>query len=197
MAESDKSLPVRDLLAENFGLLIAYVVPGLAALWACALWDVKIGAWMAQAGTLDTTIGGFLILTVAALGAGMLVQALRFALFELLLPKSSHALRWWPYLTAPSYEHRQRRDPEVRAALREITDQHYRYYQCHGGLSVALVAVLVAWCVREENVSFGAKAAMAALCLVCLAALFLAAMDALRRTRERMTEIQRPVREVA
>ena len=70
---SSETLPIRDLVAENFGLLIAYIVPGLAGLWAACVWDPGVRAWVAQSesANLYTSIGGFLVLTMAALGVGL------------------------------------------------------------------------------------------------------------------------------
>ena len=190
------ALPFRDLLAENFGMLIAYVVPGLAALWAVSLWDPGIRAWVSAASALDSTIGGFLVLILSALGAGMVVQALRFVVFEQLLPSSRRARTRWPFLRAPKYSHAARKDPEVRAALREITDQHYRYYQCHGGLACALLIVFGAWCWKDPTLWLQ-KAGFGVAVLALEAALVSAALDALKRTRERAAEIQPPLREAA
>lgn len=192
-----EDVPVRDLVAENFGLLIAYVIPGLAGLWATCLWDAGIRGWVAQSASLTTSIGGFLVLTMAALGVGLSVQALRFAAFEVVLAKVSGLVAKYPYLKPPAYNNAQRVDPQVRATSREITDQHYRYYQCHGGLAIAFPVVFIAWCAKEPAISIGGKLIMALPFLIVEAALVAAAIDALRRTRERTTAVLQAVRKEA
>ncbi len=80
--------------------------------------------------------------------------------------------------------------------MREINDQHYRYYQCHGGLAIALLGVMAAWSLREPAVGLWAKAGVWVLFAGLEVALAWAALDALRRMRAKATDVQN-IREVA
>ncbi len=155
-------------------------------------------SWVAKTAALDATIGGFLMLTMTALGVGMVIQALRFTIFERVLPKIPKAKEWWPYLMEPEQSHARRREPQIRAALREITDHHYRYYQCHGGLAIALLGAFVAWCYRDWTISVASKVGMGALLFLLEASLGAAALDALRRMRKAADILKSPpIREAA
>src|SRR5438093_134632 len=54
--------PVRDVTSENFGLLIAYLLPGFVALWGVSPAVPGAGAWLAAPPVGAPTVGGFLYL---------------------------------------------------------------------------------------------------------------------------------------
>ncbi len=197
--ESSGSLPFRDLVAENFGLLIGYVVPGLAGLWAAAIWDPGVQSWVTKTAALDATIGGFLMLMMSALGVGVGIQALRFVAFERILPKIPKAKEWWPCLVEVEPSHARRRDPQIRLALRELTIHHYRYYQCQGGLAIAILGAFIAWCGRDWTTAAASKVGVGLLVMLLEVSLVAAALDALCRMRKRAADILRslPIRETA
>lgn len=64
---------------DNFGPLIAYLVPGAIVLLGGSQFSSMLRAWFASTPTDAPTIGGFLYLTVASLGVGMTVSAVRWA----------------------------------------------------------------------------------------------------------------------
>ena len=63
---------------ENFGLLIAYIVPGLTALWGASYLSATIRSWMSGPAIHGPTIGGFLFATIAAVGTGLVVSTVRW-----------------------------------------------------------------------------------------------------------------------
>jgi hypothetical protein len=194
MAESG-SATVRDLVAENFGIVVAYVVPGGVALLAGMYASPGLKGWVSQAAGEATTFGGFLILVTVALGLGMIVQAARFFFFERFLtwrrlPGSSRIKDRYPDLFRERASHSTRREPEVRAAFRELSEAHYRFYQCHGGLFIAGPAAFVSWWYwRPSSAGVVKLAVVGALLLLAEVALFEAALDALKRNRERERDI--------
>src|SRR5438105_2045861 len=62
---------------ENFGSLIAYLVPGATALLGGSVFSPLLKTWFSFASEGAPTIGGFLYLTVASLAAGMTVSVVR------------------------------------------------------------------------------------------------------------------------
>jgi len=70
---------VKDVTSNNFGVLIAYLVPGATALWGISLFSPAVRAWFASTPQDVPTISGFLYLTVASLAVGMTVTAIRWA----------------------------------------------------------------------------------------------------------------------
>ena len=67
---------------DNFGPLIAYLVPGATVLLGASQFSPTLHEWFAAAPTDAPTIGGFLYLTVASLGVGMTVSAVRWAIVD-------------------------------------------------------------------------------------------------------------------
>jgi len=54
---------VKDVTSNNFGVLIAYLVPGATALWGISLFSPAVRAWFASTPQDAPTISGFLYLT--------------------------------------------------------------------------------------------------------------------------------------
>lgn len=176
---------VVDKAAEHFGYLIAYLLPGLAGLWAASYCSPVVKTWLTEAATHDTSVGGFLFLMVAAVGVGMAVQALRWCVFDHLLPKlgSAYLRDTWGVGPRPRYDESRANEAGVQAALIQIRDQHYRYYQSQGGLAVALPIVFVAWLFCHGA---GLRALYLGPAFLALeAVLFFAALDANRRGRDK------------
>lgn len=67
---------------DNFGPLIAYLVPGATVLLGASQFSPTLRSWFAAAPADAPTIGGFLYLTVASLGVGMTVSAVRWAIID-------------------------------------------------------------------------------------------------------------------
>ena len=73
-----------DLSEKNFGLVIAYVVPGFVALWGVAYLSPTVASWIAASQSAAPTVAGFLYATLASLAAGLTVSAVRWALIDTL-----------------------------------------------------------------------------------------------------------------
>ena len=71
-----------DISSRNFGLLIAYLIPGFILIWGLGQWSPDVAAWLAGADGAGPTIGGFLIISVASIAAGMTASAIRWALID-------------------------------------------------------------------------------------------------------------------
>ena len=61
----------------NFGVLIAYILPGLLVLWGLSELSPAFRGWLAAAAPDTATIGGFLYITIAAIGAGLTASTVR------------------------------------------------------------------------------------------------------------------------
>lgn len=113
---------------DNFGPLIAYLVPGATALLGLSAYSPVLRSWFSFTPAEAPTIGGFLYLTLASLTAGMTVSAVRWLFVDTL-----HA---WTRIAATSlnFSHLGSR-VEAYALLIEI---HYRHYQFHANMFVAV-----------------------------------------------------------
>lgn len=112
---------------DNFGPLIAYLVPGATVLVGMSNFSPTLQGWFASSPLDSPTIGGFLYLSVAAIAAGMTVSALRWAFVD-----TVHA---WSGLQTPSLDFsRLGENVDAFVLLIEI---HYRHYQFYANMLVA------------------------------------------------------------
>lgn len=106
---------------DTFGPLIAYLVPGVTALWGVSLFNPTIQSWLAVTSASAPSVGGFLYLTIAALTMGMTVTAIRWAVID-----TSHAITGLP---PPKLDFAQL--PGRVDSLTLLIEIHYRHYQFH------------------------------------------------------------------
>lgn len=124
----------KDPSINDFGLLIAYLLPGFAALWGCGYFVPEIRVFMSVAPDDSPTLGGFLYVTLAAIAAGLTVSTIRWLLLD--------GLHHFTGLSRPAYDFSQFR--EHVAAYSLLNDIHYRYYQFYGNSVIALAWVEIA-----------------------------------------------------
>jgi hypothetical protein len=115
----------------DFGLLIAYVLPGFAALWGMTYVSPEIRGWIGTAPVDVPTVGGFLYTTVASVAAGLTVSTVRWLIID--------AVHHWTGLRRPQWDFA--RFQEHVIGYNVLTDIHYRYYQFYGNSCIALLWV--------------------------------------------------------
>lgn len=113
---------------DNFGPLIAYLVSGATVLLGASQFSPTLRAWFAAAPMDAPTIGGFLYLTVASLGVGMTVSAVRWATID-----QFHAHTGLP-IPQRNFS-KLGRNVEAFQLLIRI---HYEHYQFYSNMFVAL-----------------------------------------------------------
>src|SRR6266511_2637234 len=69
---------------DNFGLLIAYMIPGLIVVWGVGYVSPTVANWLGAAPPDAPTVGGFLYITIASVAAGLIVSAVRWLLIDTL-----------------------------------------------------------------------------------------------------------------
>jgi hypothetical protein len=165
---------LRDVTHDNFGFLIAYVVPGAIAVWAVGYFSPTVAGWFGS-GTADApTIGGFLYVTIASVAAGMLVSAVRWLLIDTLHHATGIPKPAWDFA----------RLQQNLDAFQTVVEHQYRHYQAYSNCLVALVFL---YAVRRFAVGgdarqlLGETAVFAAVGTLC----FVASRDNLRRYYER------------
>lgn len=127
---------MRDLTSANFGLLIAFVLPGFVLLWGMEPYSSTISGWFHTPSSDGSSLGGFLYVTVASVATGQFISTVRWLTVDQLM-----------YLVGvprPKWNFRQLRESvDVFDRLVEI---HYRFYQWHSNSLVALnAAVILRW----------------------------------------------------
>lgn len=119
---------MKEVHSGNFGLLIAYVVPGFVALWGVGSFSETVRSWFAADRTAAPTVGGFLFGTLAAIAAGLVVNAVRWHLVDSLHFATGVPAKNWDYSKLP-----QRVEP-----FRYLVSTQFRYYECYANLLVAI-----------------------------------------------------------
>lgn len=154
---------------ENFGPLIAYLIPGATVLLGASEFSPALRAWLAVTAADAPTIGGFLYLTLASLGAGMTVSAIRWLVID-----SLHA---WTGIRPPALDFgKLGKNVEAFAILIDI---HYRHYQFHANMVVAVAAAYL--CHRLELGVAGPVGWFDFGALVIVAVFFVTSRDNLRK----------------
>lgn len=171
---------MNELSEKNFGLVIAYVLPGLVAVWGTGYLSPTVAAWLhsPQRGTL--TVAGFLLVTLASLAAGLTVSAVRWALVDTF----HHATGVEP----PAWEFAGLGDR--LAEFQAIVEYHYRYYEFYANMFIAVGFAYRAWLVYEGKTLL--EGGWSSLGFVLLELVLLAgSRDALRKYYRRAEQLLR------
>lgn len=118
----------------DFGLFIAYVLPGFTALLGASYFSPEIQSWIGSSESQEPTLGGFLYMTVASIAAGLTVSTVRWLLMD--------TLHHWTGLKRPEWDFSRFQD--YLGAYGVLTDIHYRYYQSNAGMVIAILWVAIA-----------------------------------------------------
>lgn len=116
-------------LERNFGLVIAFLLPGFVCLAGASRFSPTIAGWMSLAPTSDPTVVGFLYVLLASLGAGMVASAARWAIIDTLhhrtglLPPNLNFSRLQANLDA----------------FQMAVEHNYRHFQFYANMMIASV----------------------------------------------------------
>lgn len=173
-----------DVIDKNFGVVIAFWLPGFLLLWGLAYSFPQVSALMPKPTEGEApTVGGFLYVALASLAVGLIVSAIRWMIVDTLM-------HWTGVLQPKKLDYGQLKKQDVLPAFQAVVENHYRYYQYY---SNTLISILMAFVVYLVIKGAGAIAYLAwvALALVCVA-LFLGSRDALQKYYSRIEQIAGP-----
>ena len=171
------------LLDRVFALLIAFFLPGLAALAGIATVNQTAKGWFAGA-QANPSIVGYLFVLLAALGLSMVISAVRWYVFE--------RFKWLPGCPlvppAPAFDLPKRK--EFEAQYVDIRHQHYYYYLHHANSAVAVIVAAIAWLSgHAATVPAWVSVAVGAGAVVLAAMLGAAGCDAIERHDQRLRDL--------
>lgn len=132
---------MKEVSKQNFGLVIAYVLPGLVVLWGASFYSETVRLWLTTGEELSPTVAGFLYVTLAALTAGLTLGAIRTVSIDALHHQTGVARPEWDF-------------SEFQAkfwAFNQLVEQHYCQYQFYAHMSLALPAFVAARCIAKSN----------------------------------------------
>lgn len=122
----------RERSLHDFGLLIAYLLPGFTVLWGASPLVPLIENLIFPIAPDAPTLGGFLLGTIAALAVGLFISTVRWAVIDTLHHHTGIPAPKWNFA---SLQHN-------IAAFSVLIDIHYRYYQFYAGMVISLFVVL-------------------------------------------------------
>ena len=117
------------LSSQNFGLIIAYLLPGFVALWGVSDFSPTVASWIVASQEGSPTVAGFMYVTLASLAAGVTVSAVRWAVIDQL----HHATGVKP--PAWTFAHL---EGKLQGYV-TLVENHYKFYQFYANMVVALV----------------------------------------------------------
>lgn len=160
----------------NFGILIAYLVPGFTTLWGASFFSVTIREWLTGATAEGPTVGGFLYVTLAATAAGLTVSTIRWATIDTIHHKTGIARPTWDFGQMQRHFN----------AYDRLEYNHYAYYKAHGNMVIAMAFLFLA-----RRVSLGLFLwGWIDLAVIALGAIFFSgSRDTLRKFYVRTTQL--------
>lgn len=123
---------MRDLVSASFGLLIAFVLPGLTTLYGIRSWLPGLEEFVERSKGGEAGTAALVFVALMSVVLGLVVAVVRGFLLERML-FSNHRLddRAFVYL------------PGRTDAYQQMIDHHYRYHQFWGGMFVAVPILTV------------------------------------------------------
>ena len=122
-------------IEKTFGLVIAFLFPGLIGLYALSLHIDDLSTWLGTtSGTGPGAAGFFLVLLLAA-GFGVIISGARSELID----------KRWRSNGRPAITWSTRRAEAEEVAYQNLVIQFYRYAQFHGNVVVAATGLFVSW----------------------------------------------------
>lgn len=116
---------MKDITSTSFGLVIAFLLPGLTGLGGLAFWSTDIGNILKTFLTTESNIGLFFLVMLVGLAFGLEVTLLRWLLFE----------KWVCSENSLNPEDfKNLADEKKLLAFKAVVDEHYRYHQFWGGI---------------------------------------------------------------
>lgn len=138
---------MKDLTDKNFGIVIAFLLPGFVLLWGLSYSSPDIAAWLAKAsGETSPSIGGFLYSALASLALGLVISAIRWVFID-------HLLGWMD-IKDPGIDIAKLTDKDKAAAFLMVVENHYRYYQYYANTLVAVIGAFVAAYVGDRELTW-------------------------------------------
>lgn len=134
---------MKDVNGTNFGLVIAFLLPGFICLWGLSFSFEGLEPLLGGIKSSDdANLGNFLFSILTSLAIGLLLSAIRWALIDHLMPCMG--------IEKPPFNYRALAKPDNREAFDRIVENHYRYYQYYSNSFVAIVIALVTYCFQKE-----------------------------------------------
>jgi hypothetical protein len=164
-----------DILNRQFGLIIAYLLPGFVALAGIAPLVPTVAGWLHV--DQSVSLGAPVYAILAATAAGMVVSCFRWLLLDPIYALTGVPS---PIFNAQALEERP-------TAFSYLVESHYRYFQFYANTLVSVVWTysIHRWLGTDPLLNFGTDVGVLVLCAV----LFMGSRDALTKYRNRSRQL--------
>jgi hypothetical protein len=115
---------------KQFGLLIAYVLPGFIGLAGIAPLVPAVGQWLRPVGQVDLALGPPLYAVLGATALGLILSCFRWVVID--------HVHEWTGITRPAWDDREL--DGVLSGFDYVVQNHFRYYEFTGNTLLALLA---------------------------------------------------------
>ena len=126
---------MQELSNRNFGLMIAYLIPGFIAVWGISYLAPEVSRIMVGTTEDGPTLGGFMYVTLGSIAAGMTSNAVRWAILDSLHHQTG--------LKRPELDDATLH--ERVTAYEWLVENHYRHYQFYGNTLCAVMFTYLCW----------------------------------------------------
>lgn len=161
---------MRDISPFNFGLVVAYLVPGFVIVWGLSWHFPLIASWLSGPSQNAPTVGDLFYATLASVACGMFANMARWAILDTINHHTGVRLPAWDFS----------RLHERLAAYELLVEFHYRFYQFGANALIALLFTYIAYRATPRGWAYQWGAVDIGFVLVCVI-LFLGSRDALRK----------------
>jgi hypothetical protein len=143
---------VKDITEGNFGVIIAFWLPGFILLWTLSYSSNDLALWLKQASCpAAPTIGDFLYGTIASLAAGLIINAVRWVFVDHILFVCSHLNKRLAGLRRPKLDFSRVREKDVLEGFNAAVNNYFRYYQYYSNTLVALTVGYGTYSAYKKN----------------------------------------------
>jgi hypothetical protein len=141
---SEGEVGLKDVSSTTFGYLVAFLLPGLVGLYGLGFWSTEVSGFLLKpAQDSQATVGPSVLVLLAGLVTGLLVNALRAPLFEDLICKDvSYEPHFFQKIGAA----------DRITTFRVFVDELFRYHQFYGGILIALIPMFSGWAWNNRRV---------------------------------------------
>lgn len=117
----------------DFGLVIAFVLPGLTFLFGCRYLSKEVQSVASLESLSAMSISSLVLFVLLSIAAGLLVQTIRWLLIDTFHHHTGIRPGKWDFAKLPSN----------LSAFDGLTENHYRFYQFYAGMVIGLIWILI------------------------------------------------------
>ncbi len=121
--------PVKGVAGRQFGLIIAFLLPGFVGLWPVRHFSPVVASWFKAGVTQGSTFGGFLYITLASRAVGLVISAVRWGVID--------TVHHVTCVRRPDHDFRKLKNNLQAVEL--IIENYYRFYQYYSNMFVGLI----------------------------------------------------------